>query len=346
MRIKFHKSGIQKYKETLNISIRLLLLFCLAVFHFGCAQNHISPQTETQALQIINDALNSDNPIIRINAIEIAATTEQQNFMPRIGQLLQDPYVPVRYASALAVGDMQYTPAANTVNQLLRDNDPNVLLAASYAMVKLGHPEYIQILRDSVRNNPIQKIKANAALLLGKAGDRDSIQLLHWLMTDPASSDMVGTSYIGVGYQAAEALAMLGDVTIIEKLWAMLYNTYGDIQIAGIRSMGFLGTKDAESSIVPLLEHEIPEIRLVAAEQLGKMNNQIGQSVVLDIIKGKIDYNPDLQSRERINILIALAIGEIRTPNLTKFLPELMKNESPFVRLAAAKSVIQCSPRL
>jgi HEAT repeat protein len=43
--------------------------------------------------------------------------------------------------------------------------------------------------------------------------------------------------------------------------------------------------------------------------------------------------------------MTALAIGQIGTPNLTRYLPDLMENESKFVRLAAAKAVFQTSTR-
>jgi HEAT repeat protein len=40
-----------------------------------------------------------------------------------------------------------------------------------------------------------------------------------------------------------------------------------------------------------------------------------------------------------------MAIGQIRTPSLTKFLPELLKDESKFVRIAAAKAVLQSAAK-
>jgi len=117
-----------------------------------------------EAYKIINESLSSDNPVIRVNAIEF--------LLPRNGKIicllskaLQDPYVPVRFAAAVAIGEMQYTPAANAINQSLRDRDPNVAIAASYAMIRLDYPEYIQVLRDSIINSNNKTIKANSALL-------------------------------------------------------------------------------------------------------------------------------------------------------------------------------------
>jgi HEAT repeat protein len=305
----------------------------------GCGQKIHNPnqgmnQTQIDAFRIISESLSSDNPIVRVNAIEAAATTKQQNYLPVIQKLLQDRYVPVRFAACIAIGEMQYTPAIDNVNQLLRDSDPNVIIAASFAMSKLGYPEYIKVLRESVVGNGNQTIKANSALLLGKSDDKSSIQLLYQLMKDPKSSDMVA-------YQAAEALAMLSDNNIYQTLWGMLISAYADVRITGVNAMGNLKTTQAENALLTMLSDPITEIRLAAAEQLGKFNNKSGQNVVLEVFQKNLNINSDIQSRERINTLAALAIGEIGTPNLTKFLPDLMKNESPFVRLAAAKAVFQ-----
>ena len=343
---------LDKMKYSNNRHICFILLICLVIFTFsGCGQlkDPAKEMSETQiaAYQIISDALSSDIPFEKVNAIEVVAVTGQRNFLPKVTQLLQDPYVPVRFASAIAIGDLQYKTALNMVNQLLRDNDPNVVVAASYAMYKLGYPDYIEVLKDSAQNNKSLVVKANAALLLGKSGDRNSIQLLHQLMSDPTLEDNVGSSgMVGLGYQAAEALATLGDTSIIDKIWAMQYNTYVDIRLIGIRSMGALGTPQAENALMGLLSDPVTEVRLAAAAQLGKMKNLVGENVVLDVLKNNnLNNIANIQSREliSINILTALAIGEIGTPKLTKFLPDFLKNESPFVRIAAAKAVFQTS---
>ena len=335
-RLKLNLHGFGRCALIVSLLLGLLLSGCGQKIQ---KQNPGMTKTQMDAYKIIGDALSSDNPIVRVNAIEIAATTQQETFMPTIQKLMHDPYVPVRFASCVAVGEMQYILARDTVNELLRDNDPNVTVAASYAMVKLDYPEYLLVLRGAVTGGNNPTIKANSALLLGKLGDKSSIPLLYQLMSDPGSNDMVA-------YQAAEALASLGDDRIFEKLWGMLMSAYADVKITGVKAMGTLGTTQAENALLSVLEDPILEIRLAAAEQLGKMNNKSGQKVVLEVFQNNLNMTADFQSRERINTLTAMAIGEIGTPNLTKFLPQLMKNESPFVRLAAAKAVFVSSRKL
>jgi len=326
--------------------IRIIFIFSivLGVFLCGCGSNTKTVKSgftemETEAFKILNESLRSNSPIVRVNAIEISATTKRLQYMPNVQSMLQDRFVPVRFAAAVAIGEMQYAYALNSINQLLRDSDPNIIVAASYAMSRLGHPEYLDVLRGSVTAAGSQTIKANSALLLGKIGDKSSIPLLYQLMRDPDSSDMVS-------YQAAEALAMLGDSKISETIWTMLISTYADVRITGVKAMGALGTPQAENALFSMLDDPVVEIRLAAAEQLGKMNNKKGKNVVLEVFKKKLYSNTDQQSKERILTLASLAIGEIGTKDLTKFLPELMKSESPFVRLAAAKAVLRSSKTL
>jgi HEAT repeat protein len=111
----------------------------------------------------------------------------------------------------------------------------------------------------------------------------------------------------------------------------------------GVRAMGKLGTPEAKNALIRMLDDDILEIRLVAAEQLGVFKDPIGEAKVLEVFKKNLTSGLDTEARERINVLAALAIGQICTPTLTKFLPQLLQNESKFVCIAAAKAVLQCT---
>ena len=131
---------------------------------------------ETEAFQIIENALADPNPLAKVNAIEVIATTGQVKFMPQVQRLLQDEFTPVRFAAALAIGDLEYSYAKNSVSRLLKDKDVNVIIAASYAMGKLGSTEYFEVIRKALSNND-QTVKSNAAYLLGKTGDKSLLNL-------------------------------------------------------------------------------------------------------------------------------------------------------------------------
>jgi HEAT repeat protein len=75
------------------------------------------------------------------------------------------------------------------------------------------------------------------------------------------------------------------------------------------------------------------------------MGNTDGENVVLTALTQDIQTAQDQEGRDRIRTLAALAIGQIKTAALKKYLPELIKNESQVVRLAATKAVFKCAGR-
>ena len=318
----------------------------LAFAVFGCNKSLQTIYTHTpvdtvsvnnlkpQATQIIQEALADDNPLIRVNAIEVVAATKQIRLMPKVQRLLKDKFVPVRFAAALAVGDLQYSLAKSEVAPLLQDENENVKIAAAYTMSKLGYPDSFQLLRKAIASND-QTVRANAALLLGKSGDKSVLKFLYWTLQREDSDDRVRL-------QTAEAIAMLSDERIFPKLWAMLISTYADDRIMGVKAMGALATIQARNALITMLDDDILEVRLAAAEQLGMLGSSTGELEVLDVFTKNLTANLNKMGLERVNVLTALAIGRIGTPQLTNFLPQLLKNQSKSVRIAAAKAVFQC----
>lgn len=288
-----------------------------------------------EAVRIIKEGLADDNPQIRVNAIEVVAATEQVELMPKVQRLLKDDFVPVRFAAALAVGDLEYYLALGPVKQLLKDQDENVRIAAAYAMSKLGHPDSFKLLRKAIASSN-QTVRANAVLLLGKSGDKRALKLLHWALRNRDSDDKVR-------FQAVEAMARLGDERVYSRLWAMLISAYADDRAMGVRAMGALGTGQAKNAMITMLDDDILEVRLTAAEQLGMLGYTAGEPEVLDVFTKNLTAGLDKEGIERVNVLTALAIGQIGTAPLTKFLQRFLKDESKFVRIAAAKATFQCT---
>jgi len=343
------KNKMQKHKNIVACIGYTLLFACPAVFIFGCADSSQSmlgdfyvtnvTTPEAEAFQIIQNSLSDTNPLAKVNAIEVIATTGQVKFMPQVQRLLQDEFTPVRFAAALAVGDLKYSPAKNSISRLLdkkniKDEDVNVIIAASYAMGRLGATEYFEVIRKALNSND-QTVKSNAAFLLGKTGDKSSLDLLKSAQEDKNTSDKVR-------FQILEARARLGDEEVLQKLWAIVYSAFADDRILGIRAIGLLGTSKARDILVTKLDDNVLEVRLTTAQQLGKFNDRIGETEVLDVFDKNLTIGLDKEASERANVLTALAIGQICSPALEKNLPQLLKNESKFVRIAAAKAVFQC----
>ncbi len=288
---------------------------------------------QARARQIVFEGLQDPNPQVRANAVEVVATTGDLRLASRIQALLWDEAVPVRFAAALAVGDLEYALLAKDVERLLTDANPNIQIAASYAMTKLGHPEHYKAIYEAVASND-PTVRANAVLLLGKSGRQEGLRYLYWALQRDDSADKVVL-------QAAESIAMLGDRRIYPKLWTQLISAYADDRVLGIRAMGALATNQAKNALVTMLDDKVPEVRLAAAEQLGRLGETMGEPNVVEVFEKRMITGVDPWSQERIKIFAALAIGEIGTEPLAKYLPQLLQDPSGAVRLAAAKAVLR-----
>jgi HEAT repeat protein len=346
------KAKTQKCKKIIIFIFYALFFAYLTVMACGCNESSqtafggfnltdmYEPKADavdplSEAYQIIWNGLTDINPLVKVNAIEVVATTGQTRLMPNVERLLRDESAPVRFAAALAVGDLRYSLATKSAGQLLKDEDENVIIAAAYAMTKLGFREYSEVFRVAIDSND-QTVRANAAFLLGKSGDKSALKLLDTALRSKDSDDKVV-------FTAAEAMARLGDEQIYPKLWTMLISAYADVRVTGIRAMGLLGTPEARDALITMLDDDVVEVRLAAAQQLGMLKDSTGEREVLDVFKKNLTAGMDKMARERVNVLTAMAIGQIGTPSLIKFLPQFLKNESKFVRIAAAKAVFQCT---
>ncbi len=316
----------------------IFLLIC------GCETNVTQTSTpggntngnpESQAKRIIQQGLSDLNPQVRAVAIEMAAATKRSEFMPAIQRLLADEFVPVQFAAAVAIGDAGYKPARNDLGRHIKDNDENVRIAAGYAIGKLDNEKASQELKIAAKSSD-QRVRANAAFLLGKTGDRSVLPLLYGILNDEASDERVRLN-------AIEAIARLGEERIYQKIWALLISAYADDRIFGVGAMGALGTTQARDAILTMLKDDLAEVRLAAAEQLGRLGDKTGESVVIAALERDVAAAADAEEKARLQTLAASAIGQIGTETLKKYLPELIKSNSRIVSFAAAKAILQVS---
>jgi HEAT repeat protein len=298
----------------------------------------ISQDLKDKAHLIISEGLSHPDARVRTNAIEVIAYTRELRYVPQVRYLLRDEIIPVRFAAATALGDLRVTFAEQDLQQIASEpqENGNVTMAASYALVCLGHSEYLDPLLSGITSQDMT-VRANAVMLIGKLGKRELVDHLYSVLGDKSSDDKVLM-------QAIESIAMLGDDRIYDKLWAKLISAYVDDRIICIRAMGELGTEQAKNALLTMLSDNILEVRLMAAQQLGRLGNPAGESVVLKVLRSNITKVPDNQLEKpemtQIKVLASLAIGTIKSPSLTRYLPDMLNDRSDFVKLAAAKSAL------
>ena len=297
----------------------------------GVAQSKVDvSRLESKALKIVREALTDEIGVMRSHAIEVVVTAQRRELMPQVLKLLADEYVGVRFTAGVAVGDMEYTPGEYMVKPMLEDPNPNAVIAAAYALARLGRAGYADRIREMAMSED-QTVRANAALLLGKLGDKANLPLLYDVLRAPDSVDKVK-------FQVVESVSRLGDEQIYKnKLWALLISKFADDRVMGIRGMGLLNTTDSKNAIITMLDDEVPEIRLCAAEQLARMGDMTGESEVTGYFTSQ---HPDVKQTPTASIFATMALGRMPTAAGGSYLPRLLQSRSKVIRLTAAQSVL------
>ena len=323
-------------------------IICMAIWMTGCTTSPTSTfsasswgtdTTSKTAFEVISKSLTDQNARARTSAIEAVATARLLNFVPQVHLLMRDPVVPVRFSALVAMGDLQYTPAQPDCQQIFSEprEDANVKLAAAYALVRMGQTGYLEPLRQGL-NDTQPSVRSNAAFLIGKAGDQESLERLHQILTAPDTDEQTSRQII-------DSLAQLHDNRIYKTLWAQLISLFADDRIQGIRGMGYLGHNQAQKAIATKLNDDIPEVRLAAAEELAKFGDNQGEPVIMDILRHQLNEQTtgpqaDDTDRVRLYVMASMAIGRINSEPARRYLPKLLHDPSPFVRIAAAEAVL------
>jgi HEAT repeat protein len=284
---------------------------------------------QTRATLIIQTSLSDTSAYMRNHAIEAAIETKQLQLMPEILKKLEDSSVAVRFTAAIAVGDLDCQTCKEQLTKNLKDTNENVRIAAAYSMIRLGDKSGYPLIRDAaVAADPT--LRANALLLLGKLGSKDDLPLIYKATADVDTTDKVRM-------QAVDSIARLKDVGIYRsKLWPLLISKYADDRVMGIRGMGLLGTTEAKEAIQTMLQDDVLEVRLCAAEELGKLGDQGGMNQLVTYFQ----TNPDLNQATMASGAGIMAIGRLNAMNLTGYLDKALNSQSSYIRLAAAQSVL------
>ena len=313
----------------------------ISFLYAGCTQEQAripaaSPEKPLQvqllkprAVIILENGLKGQDPYLRTQAVEVAVETRQKDMLPLITKLTTDPVVPVRFSATVGLGDMRCFSCENLIHKSLNDPDVNVRIAAAYSLVKLNKPQYLQQLQAAAKSSN-QTVRANAALLLGKLGNRDNIRLLYEVLGAKDSSDKVRI-------QAVESIARLGDEQMYRsKLWALQISKFADDRVIGIQGMGALNTTESRDAIATMLQDDVPEVRLAAAKQLAQLGDNRGEKLVLEYFQ----TSPNLNEAGVANGMAVMAIGYLKSNQLNFFLTKALDSQSPHIQLVAAQSVL------
>jgi HEAT repeat protein len=277
---------------------------------------------QQQSRQEIGNALTSQKALDRAHAIEALKDTSGAAAADLIVKHLADTTNIVRFASAMAAGELKLEQARQQLLVASDDKDANVRVAAKFALHRLGDTRQSRDLeKASLDTNPL--VRGNVAVVLGLIGDPTARRVLFPMLADSAPA---------VRLQAAEALWRLGNERGLEVLVGATISKFPDDQMMG--TLGLAAPRESRvlGHIVGNLTADYDEVSLVAARAAGMVGSDAGYGVAM---KGAHSTDP------RQRMLAAWAFGAIGRSDAQDYLGPLLKDPDSDVRLAAATAILQ-----
>ncbi|MDP7028746.1 MAG: HEAT repeat domain-containing protein [Phycisphaerales bacterium] len=312
----------------------------------GCAATpspHASPHSGASggpvgaAVSVLTTESRSSMPLVRANAIEMLEPAVEP-LRAAVQRGLVDPNPGVRFTAAMALGRQRLCGIADLARPLLDDPSASVRAAAIFALARCGDRVDQSPLADMVLSSN-REARANAAMVLGALGNPSAKDLLREAMRRPLpveNPEVVRASELGL----SEALVQLGDRRQLETIRAAFFAPASQAELTALASQmaGRLGDRTLVPALAALAMAEGPrqagpELRLIAAEALGRMDREM-------VLPGlAIAYAGDDLPQVRMQAAAVLAWDN--SPKGQRTLERLLQDPQARVRVAAAGALLR-----
>lgn len=283
----------------------------------------IDPALRTAARAELNSALGSQSTLIRMHAIEAAQNTVGAAEPSIYLNALADQTAGIRFAGAMASGQLRIAAAKPQLLQMVNDSNPLVRIAVRFALHRLGDSTYSKDLEQTAHDIEWQT-RAETARALGMMEEPTAVRVLKPMLRDREDS---------VRLQAADSLWRLGNQEGLRTLVSASASGYPDDQMIALLGLAWPKDRRVLGHLRAALTADYPEVCLVAARAMGICGSDAGYAIAVEGVKSK-------DPRQRL--LAAMALGAIGRSDAQPYLAELLKDkDSPDVRLAAAQAVLQ-----
>ena len=333
-------------------SLRVITFFLLALLLCGACDRsrrlpakmlalgnpNISPQQLRQrGKEVLFTIMAGEDPTLRCNALETLAQYEvDAQIAARIREGLNDPSVAVRFAAAVAAGDIEDYSSKPLLERLLRESNPSLKMAAAYALEKMGDKRF-HSWYDAILKSKDPQLCSQACLLIGKLGNtklrHDSVEKLQQVMRKKDQEP-------SVKLQAAESLARLGDTEVFKNLLVFANSGYASDRILAISGLQWLiKNQTAQTMLLVLADDEHLEVRLTAIRAL----DSLADESYLEIVRQNLYYQhpeENRQAEERIRGLALLALGNVGKSSDAYLLYKALAAQSGYYRVAAARATV------
>ncbi len=290
-----------------------------------------------RAVDILLDAMESEYPQLRANAIE-ALQYAPEHLEPAVRQGLVDENRGVRFGAAMMIGRMQMEGVAHLLEPLLEDESESVQAAAIFGMHACGQEVDLNPLARMIRSdNP--EVRSNAAVVLGEIGERSAARMIRAAVGRGMGRVAPARVRI-VELQMAEAMVRLGDERQLEVIRAALFSPaeQGEVTALACLICGSLRDERAVPNLLQLAQREgqrrqPAEVRMAATMAVAQIQpSQAPASVPMAYIENE---EPALRAQA------ASTMGYLRDDESFSALRRMLRDESPLVQVAAAGAVLQ-----
>jgi HEAT repeat protein len=302
-------------------------------------------QLRLAAVQFLKESAFSDEPVIRMHAIEALQEVAPVEGLPCIEANIENGYAGVSFAALMALGTLRQAEFLERIRIRAESSDPNVVIAALFAMHRMGDQKRTSELADFLFNNEDARVRANAAVAIGRLGEPKSAKILRRALDKEAK--------ISPKLQILEALAAFGDRNAIDRLIAFAYDPRPDVVAIALQCLANANCDKAEMLYVSRLQSSVyPESRLQAARGLGRLGRDDGLDVALAYLRfnspetGRSNDPPE-QQIARVRALAALALEAIGSPQALGPLKDAFftPDQAADVRLTVARAAIKIIDR-
>ena len=312
----------------------------------------------TQALDALGRAAGDSDEYTRAKAVEAMVGVLGARAGQAYISALDDAKPNVRFAAAVAIGDLKYVPALNRLLDMARYKQPRaerqltVYCGVLYALHQLGRTGDTAQLAGFLSHEGAV-VRANAAMVMGRMGIPSAVRPLRMMYDDEQDT--------AAKLQAMESLARLGDPRALVELESRVRNSsLLDEKLVALRAMGQLGSDRTVLVLQSILrsQHEPPQARVLAAGSLARRGTvtDFGYDLcltsagdpggVMAVAVGD-DGDPstvDPVMRTTLQRLAVISLGWMKRTGAADVLVDLLDSEDGGVRVAAAMSILRLLP--
>jgi putative membrane-bound dehydrogenase-like protein len=245
-----------------------------------------------------------------------------------------------------------------TIESSLADPSVAVRIAAVSAVRTTDDRAALPAVRERFKVEKEPKVRQEVALALGQMGDKEALPLLIAALRDPSNPE-------GVRSAALSGLETIGGKPAVEALIEALTNKEGslkeEVQARMVAALGRFKAKEAIPAIADRLSHASAEVRVAAADALGKIGDaKLGAPKVRpalndkapEVRKAALNALAALKDVESIPAMIELANDEPTRYEGTLALAKLpdvralqvylrgLADRSPDLRKASASAIV------